>query len=194
MTPLRVARFIGLFAVLLALTVAGTARADGPAGFIKSAGSQLVAAARSNSPSTLYDVINRYSDLPDIGLHSLGAYRKHLPSSRRASYYDGVARFMTRYFIDQARQFPVASFKVYTESNKVSWGYEVDSVVTLTSGELHRLRWHVVPRQGGYKVRDVSIVGVWLTPISMVNQQRNLFEGYIRDKGGISALLSALGA
>jgi hypothetical protein len=43
-------------------------------------------------------------------------------------------------------------------------------------------------------VRDVSIVGVWITPISMIGQQKDLFVGYIRDNGGkITALLSALG-
>ncbi|MGI9385920.1 MAG: ABC transporter substrate-binding protein, partial [Methyloligellaceae bacterium] len=110
-------------------------------------------------------------------------------------YYEGVARFMARYFIDQAGQFKVAKFQVVKQSTKTNWGYKVDSQVTLTNGEIHRLRWHVVPRRGGYKVRDVSILGVWITPISMVGQQKDLFEGYIRDHGGkVSALLSALGS
>ncbi|MFQ5626980.1 MAG: ABC transporter substrate-binding protein, partial [Methyloligellaceae bacterium] len=180
---------------LLVFAVPGIARADKAAAFTKSAGMQIVAAARSRNYETLIEVVRRYSDLPDIGLYSLGSYRNNLPSSRRTSYYDGVARFMARYFIDQAQKFQIANFRVYTQSTKVSWGYEVDSLVTLRSGEIHRLRWHVVPRRGGYKVRDVSILGVWITPISMVNQQRDLFEGYIRDKGGkVTALLSALGS
>lgn len=52
----------------------------------------------------------------------------------------------------------------------------------------------MVPRSGDYKVRDVSILGVWITPISMVGQQKNLFENYIRDNGGVTALLTALGS
>ena len=195
MTRYRVSPFIGLFALVLIFAVPGTARADKAAAFMKQAGMQIVAAARSRSPEMMTAVIRLYSDLPDIGLFSLGAYRKNLPRSRRSSYYEGVARFMARYFIDQARQHPVAKFQVYTQSRKQSWGYEVDSRVTLTNGTVHELRWHVVPRRGGYKVRDVSILGVWITPISMVNQQRDLFEGYIRDKGGkVMALLSALGS
>lgn len=194
MKPYRVI-LLGLCALVFLITLPGTARADQPAAFMKQAGMEMVAAARSRSPATMFDVIRRYSDLPDIGLYSLGAYRSHLPSGRRSDYYDGVARFMARYFIDQAEQYRISDFKVYTQSRKVNWGYEVDSQVTLAGGEIHRLRWHVVPRAGGYKVRDVAILGVWLTPISMVNQQKNLFEGYIRDKGGrISALLSALGS
>ena len=162
---------------------------------MKQAGLQLIAAVRSRSHETLADVIRLYSDLPDISLFSLGAYRKHMPRSRRTSYYDGVARFMARYFIGQAKQVPVAKFQVYAQSSKLEWGYEVESLVTLTNGTTHTLRWHVVPRSGGYKVRDVSIVGVWITPISMIGQQKDLFEGYIRSNGGkITALLTALGS
>ncbi len=189
----RLATTIG-FCLLVLVAFPGIARADGPAAFMKQAGLQLIAAARSRSHETLADIIRLYSDLPDIGLYSLGNYRKHLPSSRRSSYYDGVARFMARYFIGQAKQYHVAKFQVVTQSRKLEWGFEVESLVTMTSGTTHTLRWHVVPRKGGYKVRDVSIVGVWITPISMVGQQKDLFEGYIRNNGGkIKALLSALG-
>ena len=186
---------IGFCLLVLVVAFPGVARADKPAAFMKQAGLQLIAAARSRSHDTLANVIRLYSDLPDIGLFSLGNYRKHLPSSRRSSYYDGVARFMARYFIGQAKQYPVAKFQVNTQSGKLEWGYEVESLVTLTSGTTYTLRWHVVPRKGGYKVRDVSIVGVWISPISMVAQQKDLFEDYIRNNGGkITALLAALGS
>ncbi|MGI9386945.1 MAG: ABC transporter substrate-binding protein [Methyloligellaceae bacterium] len=181
--------------MLLISAVPDAARADRPAAFMKSAGMQMIAAARSRSHAMMTAVIQHYSDLPDIGLFSLGSYRAHLPRSRRSAYYEGVARFMARYFIDQAGQYPVAKFQVVKQSKKVSWGYKVDSHVTLTNGVRHELRWHVVPRRGGYKVREGSILGVWITPISIVGQQKDLFEGYIRDHGGrVSALLLALGS
>ena len=194
MTSHRTASIIGLIAFVLIFAAPGAARADKPAAFIKIAGTQMVAAARSGSQPMMTAVIRRYSDLPDISLFSLGSYRNRLPGSRRGSYYDGVSRFMARYFIGQAKQYQVAKFQVYTQSRKASWGYEVDSVVTLTSGTTYTLRWHVVPRKGGYRVRDVSILGVWITPISMIGQQKNLFVDYIQGNGGkITALLSALG-
>jgi len=195
MKSTRLPPFLGLCLFVLATAAPGIALADKPAAFVKSAGMQMVMAARSESRETMAGIIRRYSDLPDIGLHSLGSYRNGLPRSRRSTYYEGVARFMARYFVEQAQQHPIAKFQVYTQSTKREWGYEVDSVATLKNGTQHTLRWHVVPRKGGYKVRDVSLVGVWITPISMLNQQRDLFEGYIRDKGGkVTALLSALGS
>ncbi|MDA7948821.1 MAG: ABC transporter substrate-binding protein [Hyphomicrobiaceae bacterium] len=192
MPPYRLVPFIGLF-LLMICAAPDTARADRPAAFMKQAGLQLMAAARSRSHSMMTAVIQRYSDLPGIGLFSLGSYHTHLPRNRRSAYYESVARFMARYFIDQAGKFQVAKFQVVKQSTKTKWGFKVDSQVTLTNGEIHRLRWDVVPRSGSYKVRDVSIVGVWITPISMVSQQKNLFVDYIRDNDGkISALLWAL--
>lgn len=178
-----------LCALLLSVAASGVAWADKPSAFMKTVSSQLLIAARSGSPERMADVIRRYSDLPDIGLFSLGEYRRHLPSDRRTAYYDGVARFMARYFIGQSRQYPVASFEVYSSSSKAEWGYKVDSQVTLRNGATYRLRWLVVPRGGTYKVRDVSILGFWMTPF-----QRDLFENYIRDNGGVTALLAALGS
>jgi ABC-type transporter MlaC component len=185
-----------LVATFLLFAAAGASHAgDRPASFMKAVGNQLVAAARSGSPYRVANVIRRHSDLPNIGLYSLGNYRKHLPSSRRTSYYDGVARFMARYLLAQSRVYPVTRIDVYTPSRRAEGGHEVDSQVTLRNGSTYTLRWLIVPRRGGFKVRDVSILGMWLTPIWMMPLQRDLFEGYIRDNGGkVTALLTALGS
>ena len=203
MTPLKTRQLarrsllhglVFLFAAGFLVSLTGPAHADRPAAFMKSVGNKLIAAARTGSPYKMYEIIRAHSDLPDIGLFSLGSYRKQLPSSRRSSYYDGVARFMTRYFIGQAKRYQVMKLDVYRPSSRVNWGHKVDSRVTLRDGSTYKLRWHVVPRRGGLKIRDVAILGVWLTPISLTDQQRNLFENYISENGGkVSALLSALG-
>ncbi len=85
MSSSRVAPTIGFCLLALVVAFPGVARADKPAAFIKQAGLQMIAAAHSRSHATLASVIRRYSDLPDIGLFSLGNYRKQLPSSRRNS-------------------------------------------------------------------------------------------------------------
>jgi ABC-type transporter MlaC component len=194
-------RFSGLAgAVILALalvfaTATPSLASDKPAAYVRAVSKQIIAAIRSGSPYTMANVVRRHSDLPDISLYSLGSYRSRLPSSRRSSYYAGVARFMGRYFIAQSRLYPVTRIDVMTPSSRASWGHNVDSRITLRNGSTYTLRWLVVPRRGGYKVRDVSILGVWITPISMVNQQKDLFENYIEEHGGkVSALLKVLGS
>lgn len=162
---------------------------DRPAQFMRKVSKQLVTASRSGSPHILAGVIRSYADVPDIGLYSLGSYMKRLPKHRRTSYYDGVARFMARYFMAQAKSYPVAKIDIFSPSSRADWGHKVDSKITLTNGDTYSLRWLVVQRGSGFKVRDVSILGFWMTPF-----QRKLFEGYIEEKGGnVNALLAALG-
>ncbi len=174
---------------LVSTTVDGTA-SDRPAAFMNRVAKKLVAASRTGSPYALAEVIRVHGDVPDIGLYSLGAYRKRLPHERRASYYDGVARFMARYFIAQSRTYPVARIQVFGPSRRAEWGHKVESRVTLRDGSTYRVRWLVVRRRSGYKVRDASVLGFWLTPF-----QRDMFESYIRKNGGnVRALLAALGS
>ncbi|GAB4231987.1 MAG: hypothetical protein Kow0032_14550 [Methyloligellaceae bacterium] len=179
-----------LFAALLCHSIApAQAASDRPAAFMRHVSKQLIAASRTRSPHVLASVIRRYGDIPDIGLYSLGSYRSKLPSSRRGSYYDGVARFLARYFLDQARNYPIAKVDIHAPSKPADWGHKVDSRVTLANGSSYNVRWLVVPRGKGFKVRDLSILGFWMTPF-----QKRLFENYISDNGGnVNALLAALG-
>ena len=191
---IRRSTVVGLLGVLvvgfaLLWTTASQGASDRPAAFMNRVAKQLVAASRTGSPYALAQVIRVHGDVRDIGLYSLGAYRRRLPAARRDSYYDGVARFMARYFIAQSRTYRIARIQVFSPSRRADWGYKVDSRVTLKDGSAYRVRWLVVRRGRGFKVRDVSVLGFWLTPF-----QRDLFESYIRKNGGrISALLSALG-
>lgn len=163
---------------------------DRPTSFVKSVSRQVLAAVRSGSPYSMADVVRRYGDLPYISLYSLGSYRSHLPRSRRASYYDGVARFMARYFISQSRVYPVARIDVLPPSVRSEEGYKVDSRFTLRNGDTYTVRWLVVPRGNGFRIRDARLLGFWLMPF-----QRRLFENYIADNGGkITALLAVLGS
>ncbi len=173
----------------LVWTTASRGATDRPAQFMRTVAKQLVSASRSGSPHILAGVIRRYADVPDIGLYSLGSYMKSLPKARRPSYYDGVARFMARYFMAQAKSYPVAKIDIFAPSKPADWGYKVDSRISLTNGDTYTIRWLVVRRGQSFKVRDVSILGFWMTPF-----QRKLFEGYIDDKGGnVHALLAVLG-
>ena len=177
-------------AIVLAQPGPADASSDRAASFIRSVTKQVLAAVRSGSPYTMANVVRRHGDLPYISLYSLGYYRNHLPKSRRTSYYDGVARFMARYFIAQSRVYPVSRIDVYTPSVRGDEGYKVDSRFTLRNGDTYTVRWLVVRKGKGFKIRNASLLGFWLTPF-----QKRLFEGYISEHGGkVTALLAVLGS
>ena len=185
-----------ILTLAIGLVLAGPVRAasDRPAQFMNAVAKQLVAAMRSGSPHMLAGVIRSYADMPDIGLYSLGSYMNRLPKARRRSYYDGVARFMARYFMAQAKTYPPAKIEILPPSRRAQWGYKVNSRITLTNGDTHAVRWLVVQRGKGFKVRDVAVSVPLLGYQSMTPLQRKLFERYIDEKGGnVNALLAALG-
>lgn len=173
-----------------ALTSASLAASDRPASYVRTVTKEIMAAVRSGSPYTMAKVIRRHGDLPDISLYSLGSYRKGLPRNRRTSFYDGVARFMARYFVAQSKLYPVAKIEVVSPSTRADWGHKVDSRFTLRNGDTYTVRWLIVPRGKGYKIRDANLLGFWLTPF-----QKRLFEDYIDEHGGkVTALLAVLGS
>jgi phospholipid transport system substrate-binding protein len=178
----------GLTLVWAAL--ATPARAADPAVvFMAQVGKDLMAAARSRSPSMMAAVVERHGDVAQIGLYSLGEYRTRLAQSERPGYYQGMARFIGRYAASEAPKYPVARVEWSNQSVRGASGLMVDSRVVLADGSSYDVRWLLFKYGNSYKVRDAMVLGFWMTPFL-----KNLFEDYISKNGGNPrALTSALG-
>ena len=178
----------GLTVVWAAL--ATPARAADPAVvFMAQVGKDLMAAARSRSPSMMAAVVERHGDVAQIGLYSLGEYRTRLAQSERPGYYQGMTRFIGRYAASEAPKYPVARVEWSNQSVRGASGLMVDSRVVLADGSSYDVRWLLFKYGNSYKVRDAMVLGFWMTPFL-----KNLFEDYISKNGGNPrALTSALG-
>jgi phospholipid transport system substrate-binding protein len=133
-------------------------------------------------------VIQRYGDISHIGLYSLGSYRNQLSAAERATYFDGMVRFISRYAANEAPKYPVARVEWVDQSFRGANGLMVDSKVILEDGSVYEVRWLLSQRDGTYKVRDAMVVGFWMTPFL-----KQLFEDYIAQNGGNPrALVAAL--
>jgi phospholipid transport system substrate-binding protein len=67
-------------------------------------------------------------------------------------------------------------------------GVNVDSRIELRDGSSYDVRWLVVRRGSGWKVRDAQVLGFWMSPF-----MQRLFENYISENGGNpQALILAL--
>lgn len=179
-----------LWAGLLAFWVvaAGTpARAADPAVvFMAQVGKELMAAARTRSPSLMATVVERYADVTQIGLYSLGEYRTRLPLAERPGYYAGMVRFIGRYAAGEAPKYPVARVEWASHSVRGANGLMVDSRVTLADGSTYDVRWLLFKYGSTYKVRDAMVLTFWMTPFL-----KNLFEDYISKNGGNPRALTA---
>lgn len=163
------------------------ARAADPAVvFMAQVGRELMAAARTRSPGVMANVIERYGDVAQIGLFSLGAYRTKLALAERPSYYSGMARFIGRYAASEAPKYPVVRVEWVNQSFRGSSGLMVDSRVILSDGSGYDVRWLLFKYGSSYKVRDAMVLGFWMTPFL-----KNLFEDYIAKNGGNPRALTA---
>ncbi len=161
---------------------------DAAVKFMNRVAKDLMTAVRSKSTAKMANAISRYADIPLIAHYSLGSYASKLPSTRRSLYHKGVAQFMARYFMIQAREYKVVSAKILPPSFREGKDVMVESAIILDSGEDYRVRWRLSRRNGRYKVADVRVLGFWLMPF-----QRTMFNEYIeKHNGNVNALVAAL--
>ncbi|MGE0239867.1 MAG: ABC transporter substrate-binding protein [Parvibaculaceae bacterium] len=200
MTELRKDRAVGLSrrAFIKAgtgLAVAGLAATPAFAGdknhptvaFMKKVGRELLEAHRQGTVAAFLSVIQRYADVPEIALYSLGQYKANLGSAQRPRYFRGVAIFMSRYFADQSREYPIAKYEV-VEATGDGNDVMVASRIYLMSGKTYNVTWRVVWRNKAYKVADVKVLG-----FSMIYMQRGIFTSYLsKRRGDLLQLMNAL--
>jgi phospholipid transport system substrate-binding protein len=176
----------GLLAFWVGATAPPARAADPAVVFMAQVGRELMAAARTRSPGVMANVIERYGDVAQIGLFSLGAYRTRLALAERPSYYSGMARFIGRYAANEAPKYPVMRVEWANQSIRGSSGLMVDSRIVLADGSGYDVRWMLFKYGSSYKVRDAMVLGFWMTPFL-----KNLFEDYIAKNGGNPRALTA---
>ena len=176
----------GLISLWSAVAAPPARAADPAVVFMAQVGRELMAAARSRSPGMMANVIERYGDVAQIGLYSLGAYRTKLAQAERPSYYSGTARFIGRYAASEAPKYPVMRVEWSNQSVRGASGLMVDSRVVLADGSGYDVRWLLFKYGSSYKVRDAMVLGFWMTPFL-----KNLFEDYIAKNGGNPRALTA---
>lgn len=170
----------GLFVAVLSL--AGwqpAARAEAPTAYMQRVANELIAASRSGSSSAFSAVLRSHADVPWLGMSSLGNYANALPAGERPTYYNGMINFLGRYAAKEAPKYAVASGVVTGVAGETKAGVEVDSRLTLRNGDTYDIRWLLVRRGQGFKVRDAQVLGFWMSPFL-----KNLFENYIAENGG----------
>ena len=174
---------VGLWLAIVLLAVAlvptPSAAGEAPAKYMQRVAKQLVTAARSASQNDFAQAVRSHADYRTIGLYSLGAYRRGLPSCEQNSYFSGMINFIARYAANNAPKYPVARAIVTGQTEESKSGVHVDTRVTLTDGTSYDVRWLLVRRGSTWKVRDAQVLGFWMSPFL-----KDLFENYISENGG----------
>lgn len=173
-------RAVALVAMVLGFVASALpASAETATAYMQRVANELVAAGRTGSAASFAATIRNHADVPSIGLTALGSYANSLPKAERPTYYNGMINYIARYAAKEAPKYPVAKAIVVGASSEGATGALVDSTVTLKSGESYDVRWRLVRRGDGYKVRDAEVIGFEMT--SFLN---TLFQNYISENGG----------
>jgi phospholipid transport system substrate-binding protein len=156
--------------------------------YMKQVSKDLIAAHRQGTVPAFMRVVQRHADVPEISQHALGKYSSNLQSAQRPRYQKSVATYMARYFALQTREYTVAKCEVGEATVDKNKNVIVASKVYLMTGQVYNVSWKLVWRGGRYKVRDVSVLGFWLT-----NFQRSDFTDFLAKRdGNINQLITAL--
>ena len=163
--------------------------ADGGAKqFMEAIAKDLFAAAKNGSSDAFLNVITRYADIRAIAQYCVGNYAARFAPQMTKRLNKGVAQFMAHYFADQAEKYRVVSAEIKEERPYDEESVVVGSRIYLASGSSYSVDWLLAPQGRRYKVRDVRVLGFWLSPF-----QRRLFTNHIDKNGGdVRALLAAL--
>lgn len=172
-------------AFLFCLSIATTlftenANAKDPAvRYMERVATELVKAGRLSSRSAFYKSILLHADTRHIGTYSLGIYLPGLKNKRKESYYEGVRRFVSRYFAAQSRKYHVSKVQILSKARKSGRTVLVDSKIHLSSGTKYNVVWKLRPTRKGFQIQDARVLGFWLTPFL-----RSAFVNYVKKHNG----------
>lgn len=179
---------LGAMASLIAAPSVGAAAEHPSLGYMRKVAKDMLNAHRQGTVGSFRSAIERHADVPGIADYSLGQYRKKLPSSQKQRYYGGVVTFMSRYFADQSREYPIAKYELGEATVDKDKDIQINSKVYLLSGQTYTVVWRLGWRGGRYKVLDVKVLG-----FSLVYMQRGLFTAFISKRNGdVGQLVAAL--
>jgi phospholipid transport system substrate-binding protein len=167
--------------------LAAPARAEHPSiAFMNQMGKDLLHAHRLGTVPAFLRVIQRYADVQGISEYSLGDYKVNAP--QKSTYVRGVANFMSRYFAEQSRSYPVAKYEVGEATIDTNKDVLVDTRIYMMAGQTYSVSWRLTWVNGQYKVADAKFLG-----FSMTYQQRSLFTSFIgKHNGDVGQLITAL--
>lgn len=181
-------------ALLLASPPLRRARGQsGPAAFMQDLGEQAVAMlsdpslAEASRTAKFRDLMSESFDLPTIGRFILGRYWRQAGEAQQAAFLDTFQRVMAARFAPYFAGSSKDRFKILGAA-PAGDRTTVRSKIRLEGGQLADVDWHLVERDGHYRIVDVVTEGV-----SMGLTLRSEYGSVLASHGGdIEALIKLL--
>ena len=157
--------------------------------FIQTMGNDVIVNVIQQNPSPeeerrkLKEVLNANFDMNTISRFMLGNHWKNLNEEQQTEYRRLLDEMIVSIYADRFDDYRGQKFEV-SGSTPSGKDFIVNSSILPPKGEPIAVSWHVRPRDGGFKVVDVTIGGV-----SMIITQKADFASTIQRSGGDSAVI-----
>jgi phospholipid transport system substrate-binding protein len=137
--------------------------------------------------SKFISVLNRYVNLPNIANVALGPYRKMLPPGTKDEFYTLFSNYAATLFVNYVDDFKGSDLKIISTSKEDKF-ITIVSEIEQSGGGREPVKWRLIAADGGYKISDINIKGVWLT----IATKKRFNDVLNRSKGDFEPLFAEL--
>ena len=134
-----------------------TAASASPETFVRTISQQVLAAAKTNDTGKFRTLLRQHADIRGIANFALGKYKRKVPASQLSTYYKLAEDDMVKFFGEYSSSLSGSSVTV----GRISKSGRLILVDTKINGTGTSVSWRLI-QSGGYKVRDVQVLGIWL--------------------------------
>jgi phospholipid transport system substrate-binding protein len=187
----------GFAALLFGLTLAGEpgpafAAVDPAEGYVGKIADDVMSLANSGASGPelrdrFISVLNRHVNLRSIANVALGRYRQALPSGEKDEFYTLFGNYAAALFVNHVDDFKGSGLKIISTSKQDKF-ITIASEIERNGGGGEPVKWRLVPADGGYRISDINVKGVWLT----IATKKRFNDVLNRSKGDFEPLFAEL--
>jgi phospholipid transport system substrate-binding protein len=187
-------KFAALLFGLTLISGAGrvSAAVDPAEGYVGKIADDVMSLANSGASgaalrSKFISVLNRYVNLPNIANVALGPYRKMLPPGEKDEFYTLFSNYAAALFVNYVDDFKGSDLKIVSTSKEDKF-ITIASEIERNGGGSEPVKWRLILADGGYKISDINVKGVWLT----IATKKRFNDVLNRSKGDFEPLFAEL--
>jgi ABC-type transporter MlaC component len=186
----------GFAALLFGLTLASGASpvfaaVDPAEGYVGKIADDVMSLANSGASGPelrdrFISMLNRHVNLRSIANVALGRYRQALPPGEKDEFYELFGHYAAALFVNHADDFKGSGLKIISSSKEDKFITIVSKIEGNGGGET--IKWRLVAGDGGYRISDINVKGVWLT----IATKKRFNDVLNRSKGDFGPLIAEL--
>jgi ABC-type transporter MlaC component len=132
-------------------------------------------------------MLNRYVNLRSIANVALGRYRKALPPGEKEEFYTLFGNYAATLFVNHVDDFKGSGLKIISTSKEDKF-IIIASEIERNGGGGEPVKWRLTAADGGYRISDINVKGVWLT----IATKKRFNDVLNRSKGDFEPLFAEL--